>query len=447
MRARTAVLLYLLLAAALALPGESRAAGAFVLQLDAEGPVAPVMQGYIERGIRHAEENAAEAVVLRLNTPGGSLNVTEAIVKAIRATRVPVVVYVAPQGAMAASAGTLITLAGHAAAMAPETVIGAASPINLDGSDLDSTSEAKAQEVMAATARALAERRGAAAQALAAATVTEARAVSATEAHDAGLVDFIAASMDDLLAQLDGFSVVALDQEVTLHTAGLPLETLPLSPLEQVLQVLTDPTIVFTLLSLGLTLLVVEFSAPGGWVAGTLGFACVVLALYGLGVLPINWLGVAFIVLAVVLFIIEAQNPATTGILAVSAGVTLIIGALILFSRPELAPFGELSIPVVVAQAAILTGLFLFFISRGLIEKRNPPVTGAEAMVGQVAEARTDLDPAGTVFVAGERWAAVSKGGRIRAGGKVRVTAVDNLSLTVEPVEPTEPEDAPQAET
>ena len=435
MRARLAAALLVLVLALSAAPDHSRAAGEFVLLLDADGPVAPVMEGYIERGIAYAEENAAELIVIRLNTPGGNVTTTQAIVQDIRSTRVPVVVYVAPSGAMAASAGTLITLAGHAAAMAPETVVGAASPISADGTDLAETSEAKAKEVLAATARALAERRGETAQTLAAATVTEARAVSATEALRAGMIDFIATNVDDLLAQLDGFTVDVLGQSITLRTANLPIETLTLTPLEQVLSVLTDPTLVFTLLSLGTLLIIIEFSSPGGWVAGVVGFICVAFALYGLGVLPINWLGAAFIALAVILFILEVQNPATTGILAVSGGIGLVIGAVILFSRPELAPFGELSIPVVIVQALILTALFLFLITRGLAARRSPTVTGVSALVGQVARARTDLDPDGTVFIEGERWAATSTGGKVSAGARVRVVAVDRLRLVVEPVD------------
>ncbi|MBN1285933.1 MAG: nodulation protein NfeD, partial [Anaerolineae bacterium] len=432
MRARKiTVAVVIAIVAAVALLASSstgaRAAGRFILLLEADGPVAPVMQGYIARGITYAEENAAEAVIIRLNTPGGNLSTTEAIISNIRSTRTPVIVYVAPPGALAASAGTLITLAGHAAAMAPDTVIGAASPINLDGSDLNETSAEKAQQVTAATARGLAERRGAQAVELAVATITEARAASAAEALDAGLIDFIAGDVEALLAQLDSYRVEVFGQPVTLHTAGLPVETLALTPLEQVLQVLTDPTLVFTLLSLGTLLIIIEFNAPGGWAAGTLGFIAVALAFYGLGVLPINWLGIAFVALAVILFILEAQNPATTGILALAGGVSLVAGAVILFSRPELAAFGELALPVVIAQAAVTAGVFIFFISRGLMAVRMPPATGAEGLVGQIAEARTDLAPEGMVFVEGERWQAVCRGAHVKAGERVRVVAVEKL--------------------
>jgi membrane-bound serine protease (ClpP class) len=436
MRARFAASLIVLALALIALPGDARAQqGRFALLLKADMPVAPVMQGYIERGITRAEQDGAELLLIQLNTPGGNVNTTDEIVQAIRSARVPVVVYVSPPGAMAASAGTLVTLAGHAAAMAPETVIGAASPINADGTDLAETSQEKAQQVLAATARALAERRGPAAQELAVATVTEARAVYASEALEAGLIDLIADDLDALLEQLDGYTVEVLNRPVTLHTTGLRVEVLELTLLERILQVLTDPNLVFTLLSLGTLLLIIEFGAPGGWVAGTVGFVCVALAFYGLGVLPINWLGAAFVVLAAILFVLEAQNPATTGILAVAGGASLVAAAMILFSRPELAPFGTLSLPIVIAQAATLAGVVIFFVSRGLAARRLPPATGAEGLVGQIAKSRTALTPDGTVFVEGERWNATSTAGHVEAGAEVRVVAVEKLRLVVEPVE------------
>ncbi len=432
MRTLTVVLFAVLVLAAL--PGAAQA-DRLVVVLEADGPVAPVMQGYIRRGIEYAEEHAAEALIIRLNTPGGSVSTTEEIVQLIRSTRTPVVVYVAPPGAMAASAGTLITLAGHAAAMAPDTIIGAASPINLDGSDLpDETAEEKAQQVLAATARSLAERRGETAQELAVATITEARAVHAGEALEAGLIDLVSPDLDALLEALEGFTVEVFGQEVTLHTAGLPAETLALTPLEEALQVLTDPTLVFTLLSLGTLLIIIEFNAPGGWAAGSLGFVAVVLAFYGLGVLPVNWLGLAFVVLAVILFVLETQAP-THGVLSLSAGASLVAGGVILFSRPELAPFGALSLPVVVAQAAILVAVFIFFITRGVMSVKGPSVTGAEGLVGQVVEVRVPLTPEGTVFIEGERWRATSTRGHVEAGGWVRVVSVDRLHLTVEPVD------------
>ncbi len=405
--------------------------GDMILVLEADGPIAPVMQGYIERGIRRAEEEGAEVLIIELNTPGGNVSITDEIVQDILNTRVPVVVYVAPAGAMAASAGTLITLAGHVAAMAPSTVIGAASPVGLGGEDLGETEGAKAEEVLAATARSLAERRGSRAQRIAVSMVTEARAVYADEALEVGLIDFIARDIPDLIRQLDGFSTEVFGQEVTLHTEGLPVERMPMNWLEKALQVATNPTLVFTLLGLGVILLLVEFSAPGGWLAGTMGFTFLVLAFYGLGVLPINWLGIGFIVLAVVLFVLEAQNPATTGLLLLAGIASMVVGGIVLFSRPEMAPFGTLSIPMVIGEAVILGILFGFVVVKGLQTTKFKPVTGAEGLIGMRGRVLEPLEPEGMVMVAGERWKAISEAGEIEKGAEVEITAVDGLRVTV----------------
>ncbi|MBM3122587.1 MAG: nodulation protein NfeD, partial [Chloroflexi bacterium] len=263
--------------------------GAAVLVLQARGPLTPAMAEYLDRGLRLAETREAEAVVLQLDTPGGSIDLMSRMVQSIRASRVPVIVYVAPRGAMAGSAGTVIALAGHAAAMAPETAIGAASPVGGQGEDLDPTLEAKTKEILKAQVRALAERRGAQAVTLAEAAIDSARAASASEALDAHLVDAIASDVPDLLRQLEGTSVEVDGQARVLHTAWAFPQAISQTLTEQLLQILTNPNIVLLLMTVGVQAILIEISSPGGWAAGFIGVICLALGGYGLGILDVNW--------------------------------------------------------------------------------------------------------------------------------------------------------------
>ena len=266
-------------------PIGSEAAGTSILVLTIDGPIAPAAREYLHRGLQQAAQTGVEALILQLNTPGGSIDTMNEMVQEMRASDVPVIVYVAPRGAWAGSAGTVITLAGHAAAMAPETAIGAASPVGSQGEDLPTTEQTKVTEILKATVRSLAERRGPEAIALAEATIESAKAVSASEALDAGLVDFVASDLGDLLSQLDGYTVELASGPRTLHTAGLQVHTLGMSFIEQLLNILTDPNIVFLLLSIGVQAILIEISSPGGWVAGFIGAISLALAAYGLGIL------------------------------------------------------------------------------------------------------------------------------------------------------------------
>ncbi len=242
------------------------------LVLNAEGPLTPAMVNYIERSLDIARTDGADLIILQLNTPGGSIALMNEIVQFLRSSEIPVVVYVSPRGAMAGSAGTLITLAGHASAMAPETAIGAASPVGAQGEDIGETLAAKEKEILRATVRSLAERRPPEAVALAEDTIENAKAVSSTEALDVGLIDFIALDIGDLLRQLDGYSIRVLDREVTLSTQNMSIREVELTLVEQALHLLTNPNIVFLLLSIGVQAILIEISSPGGWVAGTMAF-------------------------------------------------------------------------------------------------------------------------------------------------------------------------------
>ncbi|HLB64965.1 MAG TPA: ATP-dependent Clp protease proteolytic subunit, partial [Anaerolineales bacterium] len=343
---RLLVLLLSLLALASAPGGAARAqAGPEVVLLRLRGPLTPAMAEYLDRGLTLAERDGALAVILQLDTPGGQIDLMTRMVQAIRASTVPVVVYVAPRGAIAGSAGTVITLAGHASAMAPETAIGAASPVGGQGEDLGETIEAKEKEILRATVRSLASRRSPEAIALAEATIEEARAASAEEALAIGLVDFMANDVEDLIAQLDGFTVYLASGPRTLQTSGAMVVEIPQTFIEQILQALTNPNIVFLLLSVGVQAVLIELSSPGGWVAGFIGFVCLALGAYGLGILPVNWFGLAFIIIAFVLFIVDIKAP-THGALTVAGVGSFILGALVLFNSPGTPEFQRVSVPL-----------------------------------------------------------------------------------------------------
>jgi membrane-bound serine protease (ClpP class) len=410
-----------------------------IVILDATGPVGPPLAGYIERGINEADERNAEAVIILLDTPGGDVNVTLEIVQDIRTADIPVIVYVGPPGAKAASAGLLITLAGHLAAMAPDTAIGASSPIGAQGQDLDETAQAKAEEYLSAQARSLAERRGAAAVEAANAAVLEAKAVSASEALAVNLVDFIARDTDDLLAQMNGVEVEVNGRPRTLNTSSPLLTRIPMNQVERILLILTDPNIVFLLLSFGMVAIIVEIRSPGGWVAGAFGTIALGLSLYGLGVLPVNWLGLVFIILAFVLFILDIKAP-THGALSAAAVASLAAGAFILFGQPGIAPFGRLSIPLVIGQSILIGGIFAFLVMMALRAQTLHPTTGYEGLSGQVGRVTQDLNPEGMVQVWGERWRARAVDNQlIAAGSEVEVVEAGKMRLLVRPAQTGQP--------
>ena len=404
-----------------------------VLVLRLDGPLNPIWQEYLARGLRAAQGTGL--VVLELNTPGGSIDLMNKLVQQIRASAIPVVVYISPNGAMAGSAGTILTLAGHAAAMAPETAIGAASPVGSQGEDIGQTMESKVKEILKATARSLAEHRGAGAIRLAEEMIDQARAVSASEALAAGLIDVKARDVPDLLAQLDGRAVYLQDNQlVTLHTAGAQVVELPMGWLERFLQVLVDPNLVFVLLAVGVQALLIELSNPGAWVPGFIAVVCLTLSVYGMGILPVNWFGILFVVLAFVLFLLDLKTP-THGALTVAGVASFIVGALVLFNSADVPAFQRVSVPLVVGTGIFLGSIFFVILGFALRARRSPVLMGAGAvgLVGQVGIARGELAPGGPVQLGSELWSAMLEDRSERAprGTKVEVVGVEGLTLRV----------------
>ncbi len=418
------------------LPARAQTSSPQIIVLTADGPVTPAMAQYMARGIKIAERQGAEALIFQLNTPGGGIDTMVQMEQMILASTVPVIVYVSPSGAMAASAGTIITLAGHASAMAPNSIIGAASPVGSQGENLATTEELKVKNALAATARDLTQRRGPTAVALAQDTIQNAVAVSSSEALQAGLIDFISIDLNDLRSQLDGFTVTVNGQPVTLHTANASFETIKISFIEELLLIVTDPNIVFLLITIGVQAIIIEISSPGGWVAGFMGVICLGLATYGLGILPVNYFGLLFIATSFVLFILDIKAPTHGGLTTAGVG-SLIVGALVLFNTPVTPSFQHVSVPLVVGVSMVSGAIFFTIMMIAVRAQRAPIRTGEESMTGRTGVARTELAPKGSVQVGGELWSAEleGEGTKLPAGTRVEVVKVEGLRLIVRKVE------------
>jgi membrane-bound serine protease (ClpP class) len=403
-----------------------------ILVLKATGPITPPMTEYIGRGIELAERRQAEALLITLDTPGGDVSSLSDIIQLIRGSSVPVVVYVAPNGAMAGSAGALVTMAAHASAMAPEAVIGASSVVGSGGQELDPTIKAKETEILKASVRPLVERRGADAAQLAQDMIEHAKAVSAGEALEAKLIDWVAPSQAELLEQMDGFSVAMPDGPRTIQTGGALIESVQMSLIEQLLLIVTDPNIVFILLSLGVLALQVELTHPGTWVPGFVGVTCLALAIYGLGVLPVNWFGLVFIVTAFVLFVLEVKAP-THGALMAAGVASFIIGALVLFNSPGVPQFERVSVPLVVGVGVGIGLMFGGIVAFALRAQRLPIQMGKETVVGKIGIARSSIRPSGQVQVESELWTAEAADDSvaISKGDRVQVVEVHGVRLRV----------------
>lgn len=418
----------LLLAPTASAQGESP----LVLVLTAAAPVAPPMVEYIARGVQTAEQRNAEMLIIQLNTPGGDTVSMGRVVETILASNVPVVVYVQPRGGMAASAGTFITLAGHASAMAPETTIGAASPVGGEGQDLGETLETKLKEDFKAQARNLTARRGPRAIEFAQLAVEEARAATAEEAYEMGLVDFVALDLSDLLQKLNGFTVVINGSERVLHTANATVVHLSISFIESLLSILTNPNVVFLLLTIGVQALLIELSSPGGWVSGFIGVVCLALATYGLGVLPVNWFGIVFVIMAFVLFVLDVKAP-THGGLTLAGVISLVVGALVLFNTPSATSFQRVSLPLVIGVAFSTSAIFFTILTFVLRAQKNPLRMGQETLAGRTGAARSEIAPRGNVQLGGELWSAELAEGEapIPKGARVEVVRAEGVRLYV----------------
>jgi membrane-bound serine protease (ClpP class) len=398
-----------------------------------KGIVNPVMERYIDRGIDTAERSEARAVVIRLDTPGGLDGAMRDIIQRIEASKVPVIVYVSPSGGRAASAGTFITMAGHVAAMAPNTSIGAATPINSTGDDIEGALGRKVTNDAVSYIRGIAELRGRNAD-WAEKAVRDAVSVNQNEAVSLNVVDFVATGLDDLLEKSDGRQVDVQSASggtvsVTLHTSGAATYENNTTFFEQLLYHIADPDIAFLLLSIGGLFLVSEIFHPTV-LAGIAGLICLILAYFSLGSLPTNWAGVALILFGFVLLTAEVFVSGF-GVLGIGGVVALILGGLILFGGSETG--FQVSRWLIFGLAAAIGAFLVLFVGTLVRLRRMPARSGRESLIGRQGTARTRLDPRGVVWVGGETWDAVADGedAPIEEDTPVIVTETEGLRLHV----------------
>lgn len=398
--------------------------------LTANGEINPVMARYISRGIANAESANATAVVIRLDTPGGLDSSMRDIVKEIEGSTVPVIVYVSPSGSRAASAGTFITLAANIAAMAPNTTIGAAHPVDATGGDIPGTLGDKVTNDAAAYIRGIAELRGRNAD-WAESAVRESIAANQDEALSEGVIDLVSPSLDDLLSRVDGRSVSLTSGSVTLQTKDAPVVDNGMTLFERFLFIISDPNIAFLLISFGTLGIFIELIHPGIFFPGVFGAIALVIGLFSLGTLPVNWAGVFLIVLAFVLFFAEIAVSGF-GALGVGGIISLILGGILLTTSSN--PQFQVSRWLIYGVAAVI-GILLFSIVSSVVRTRRlPPALDIFTLAGKHAVARTPLNPKGMVFIDGERWEATSVEGPVAQGETVEIISVEGINLRVRPV-------------
>lgn len=437
MRPRCQAWLFVALAGLLLLPG---AVGAQETQtvpsIELSGTIDPATEKWMNSALDDAVADDAPLVIIGLDTPGGLDTSMRAIIQDIIEAPMPVVVYVSPDTARAASAGAFITEAADVAAMAPQTNIGSASAVTATGGDIGGTLGEKIENDASAFIRALAESHGRAG-APAEAMVTDAENFTATEALEQDLIDLIAASEDELIAALDGFAVEG-PKAGTLETAGLVVDERDMPLQYELLQILVNPNIAYLLLLVGIIGIAIELFSPGLIVPGTLGIVSFLLGAFGTSQLPVTAAGIALLVVGIAMVIAEAHLP-TNGIVGAIGVAALAAAGLLLFDTGS--DF-DVSAPLVIGAAIVTGGLLAFAISKVLQASRNPVLTGWEEMIGAEGDVRVSLSPAGQVYVQGALWKAVlAEGGseaeaeRLRErGARVRVEAVEGLTLRVRPV-------------
>ncbi|HKZ51305.1 MAG TPA: nodulation protein NfeD [Dehalococcoidia bacterium] len=418
-------LLGLLLLLATGCAGAPKTTGA-VHVLRADGPVNPVLASYIDRGIDGAEKNGV-AVVLELDTPGGLDSSMRKIIQRILASRVPVIVYVYPPGARAASAGTFIVMAGHVAAMAPNTAIGAAHPVGGGGEELEGAIADKVTNDAVAYIKGIARLRGRN-EDWAEKAVRQSLSVHQDDAVALKVVDLVAPDLPSLLRAVDGREVQLSEGPAVLRTATAPTVRNDMSLVERFLYAISDPNIAFLLMTLGATALIFEFINPGAILPGVFGAIALLLAFFSVGSLPFNWAALLLIGLAFILFILELFVT-SFGLLAIGGVISLGLGGLLLVSQT--APGIELHRWLVFSISGAIGAFFALAMTAVFRSRHRPVAVGPQTLLGRTAVARTELSPEGTVFVEGELWSAICEDGDVAPGEEVVVTAVEGLKLRV----------------
>ncbi len=399
-----------------------------VIAVDVDGIIAPVTVEMIGHALEQASNENAAAVLMRLNTPGGLMDSSREITQKIVASRIPVIAYVTPSGGRAASAGFFLLESADVAAMAPGTNTGASSPVLLTG-DLTETERKKVENDASAWLRSMVSKRGHNAD-LAETTIREAKAFTEKESLDDHFIDDISPSDRQLMTDLDGRTIKRFDgRSEVLHTAGADIVEYQPSTRERIVSAVSDPNTGFILLALGALGVYVEFSSPGLILPGVAGGIMFLLGLSSLSVLPINWIGAALLLLGAVLLILEVKFT-SHGVLGIGGTVSMVLGALLLINGP---PEVRIHLSTAVAVTIPFALITIFLVTLVVRARRNKAMMSNGGLLNQLGQARTALAPAGTIFIHGEYWDAVSSA-PVEPGGNVRVISVDGLKLRVEPV-------------
>ena len=402
-----------------------------VVVINADVPIQPASVDYIQSGIAKSIELNAECLIINLNTPGGLLKSTRVIVTKFLQSEIPIVVYVYPSGSQAASAGVFITMAAHIAAMAPGTNIGAAHPVSLQGGQ-DSVMMGKATNDAAAFIRTISEKRNRNIQ-WGEDAVRKSLSITETEALDLHVIDIIAKDVNDLLHQLDGRKIEIMDSIKTLHTKNAEVITLDMTFAQKILSILSDPNIAYILLMMGIYGLFFELYNPGAMFPGIIGGICLILAFYSMHTLPVNYAGLALILLSIILFVLEIK-VVSHGALSIGGIISLFLGSMMLIDTESLLEAMEISMELIILIVLLTTLFFVFAISLGIKAQRKKPTTGPEGMLGEKGRTITRLSPSGEISVHGEYWEAESLEGEIKKGESVEVIEIANLKLKVKRV-------------
>ena len=405
--------------------------GQTVFSINVDGTINPASAAFIKTAIDNAGKSNAQCLVIHLNTPGGLLKSTRDIVGNILESTVPVIVYVSPGGAHAGSAGVFITMAAHIAAMAPSTNIGAAHPVSMQGS-VDSTMNDKTTNDAAAFIRSIAQKRNRD-FAWAEEAVRKSVSITEDEAVQKKVIDLIAQNDQDLFSQLEGKVIKVSGGNKILHTEGAKVQQIDMSFGEKLLDMISDPSIAYILMMLGFYGILFEFFTPGAIAPGVIGVICLILAFYSMSALPLNYAGLALIVFAIILFVLEVKIT-SHGVLGLGGAVALALGSLMLIRKDSALEFLGISSAVIVVTTAITALFFFLLITLVVKAQKAKPVTGREGMIGEEGEALAVLHPFGMVRVHGELWKAESVSGSIEQGQRVKVTAIRDLTLQVEPL-------------
>ena len=393
-----------------------------------DGTITPACSDFIKHGIESAEKNKSECLIIKLNTPGGLLKSTRVIVSDILESKIPVVVYVSPSGAQAASAGVFITMAAHIAAMSPGTNIGAAHPVSMQGGQ-DSIMSEKATNDAAAFIRTISEKRNRNIE-WAEDAVRKSLSITETEALKQKVIDLISPNVEDLLKQINGREVETSIGKKTMNTVDSEIIEVEMSIPLKLLMILSDPNIAYILFMLGVYGLLYEIFNPGAIFPGVIGGICIILAFYSFHTLPINYAGLALIVFAIILFILEIK-VISHGLLTIGGVISLIVGSIMLINVESGLEILRISWEII-ALIVILTLLFFgFAITLGIKAQRRKPTTGVQGLIKTTGVTLTELNPTGEVSIHGEIWKAESIEGKIEINSPIEVVEMQGLKLSV----------------